>query len=73
MNTSQAIHTSEIWVSATKPSLLSPKFPDLRFSCTGCGSLDVFITKGTENSIMTCLDCKKLEESSGGAKMKWKL
>jgi hypothetical protein len=62
MNMNQGTHTSEIWVSATRPSLISPKFPDLSFSCSECGSLDVFITKGKENNIMTCLDCKKMEE-----------
>ncbi len=63
MSTSQVIHTSEIWVSATRPSLLiSPQYPDFRFSCPKCGSLEVFIKKGNENLIMKCLDCANIEE-----------
>ena len=56
----QGIHTSEIWVTATGPS--SPQYPDLRFSCMQCGSLDVFITKMIEKPIMKCLDCSKSRE-----------
>ncbi len=58
MNTTQAIHTSEIWFH--KPdklrSSLSP-LPQLLF-CPQCGSLEVFITKGHDNSILRCLDCQ---------------
>lgn len=61
MNISQGNHTSEIWVSATRPnSLISPQFPDFRFSCRRCGSLDVFLKTG-KKSTMTCLDCRKRE------------
>jgi transcription elongation factor Elf1 len=63
MNTIQGVHTSEIWVSATRPNyLISPQYPDVRFSCLECGSLDVFITNGNEKSIMKCLDCDNMEK-----------
>lgn len=63
MNINQGIHTSEIWIAATRPSnLIPPQYPDLRFSCMECGSLDVFITKGSEKSSLKCLDCSKMEE-----------
>lgn len=63
MNMNQGIHSSEIWVTATRPiKLNSPQYPDFRFSCKKCGSLDVFITKGNEKSTMKCLECNKMEE-----------
>ncbi len=58
MNTTQGIHTSEIWVHTPdklRPSL--PTLPQLLF-CPQCGSLEVFINRGHENSILKCLDCK---------------
>lgn len=63
MNMNQGTHTSEIWVSATRPNyLISPQYPDVRFSCGACGSLDVFMQKGNEKSIMKCLDCENMEK-----------
>ena len=56
----QGTHTSEIWITATGPS--SPQYPDLRFSCMQCGSLDVFISKETTKLKMRCLDCSETEE-----------
>jgi len=58
MNTSQGIPTSGIWCNSNRPSYLTPRYPDLRFSCVGCGSLDVFI-KG--NQTIQCLECNKTE------------
>jgi len=61
MNTTQEIHTSEIWVhipDKLRPSL--PPLPQLLF-CSQCGSLEVFINRGHENLILKCLDCKNEE------------
>jgi len=63
MNMNQGAHSSEIWVSATRPNyLFSPSYPDVRFSCQQCGSLDVFMQIGNEKSIMKCLDCDSMEK-----------
>jgi len=38
-----------------------PKYPDFRFQCLSCGSLDVFVTWENESTTIKgkCLDCKK--------------
>jgi len=38
-----------------------PKYPDFRFQCPSCGSLDVFVTWQNENTPLKgkCLDCTK--------------
>ena len=38
-----------------------PKYPDFRFHCPSCGSLEVFITWENENTPLKgkCLDCAK--------------
>ena len=38
-----------------------PKYPDFRFYCPSCGSLDVFVTLKNDNALLKgqCLDCKK--------------
>jgi len=39
-----------------------PKYPDFRFQCTSCGSLEVFVTWENENAPIKgkCLDCAKI-------------
>jgi len=39
----------------------NPPYPDYRFSCVYCGSIDVFITLngGTQIIDIDCLDCNK--------------
>jgi len=61
MNTTQGIHTSEIWVHTPDKlrSSLSPQ-SKLLFS-PKCGSLEVFINRGHENLILKRLDCKNEE------------
>lgn len=62
MSTNQVIQTSEIWLSASKSDHpIVPQYPDFRFSCIKCGSLDVFIKNSKKNSTMNCLDCKNVE------------
>ncbi len=38
-----------------------PQYPDLRFQCPSCGSLEVFVTWKNENTPLKgkCLDCTK--------------
>jgi len=38
-----------------------PKYPDFRFQCPGCGSLEVFVARENENTSLKakCLDCTK--------------
>ncbi len=38
-----------------------PKYPDFRFQCPSCGSLEVFVTWENENIPLKgkCLDCTK--------------
>ena len=38
-----------------------PKYPDFRFQCPSCGSLEVFVTWKNENIPLKgkCLDCTK--------------
>lgn len=36
---------------------LKSKYPDIRFSCSRCGSLDVLIKMNSEPIIIGCLDC----------------
>jgi len=38
-----------------------PKYPDFRFQCPSCGSLEVFVTWENENTPLKCkcLDCTK--------------
>ncbi len=38
-----------------------PKYPDFRFQCTSCGSLEVIVTLENENTPLKskCLDCRK--------------
>jgi len=38
-----------------------PKYPDFRFQCPSCGSLEVFVTLENENTRLKgkCLDCTK--------------
>ncbi len=38
-----------------------PKYPDFRFQCPSCGSLEVFVTWENENTPLKgkCLDCSK--------------
>ncbi len=56
----QVIGTSEIWMTATRPSMpFFPPYPDFRFSCMKCGSLDVFIRNEEKTSTIKCLDCQK--------------
>jgi len=65
MNTPQVTLTSEIWYHPNEMRSLTPmstKMSNLIFSCPNCGSLEVFFTKGHENSIMKCLDCANIEE-----------
>jgi len=40
----------------------NPPYPDYRFSCPQCGSLDVFITinEKTYALVIDCLDCEKI-------------
>ena len=40
----------------------NPPYPDYRYSCTFCGSLDVFITvnRDAESINISCLDCNKI-------------
>ncbi len=39
-----------------------PKYPDFRFQCPRCGSLEVFIAWENENTPLKakCLDCTKI-------------
>ena len=39
-----------------------PKYPDFRFQCSSCGSLEVFVTWENENTTIKgkCLDCTKI-------------
>ena len=38
-----------------------PKYPDFRFACPNCGSLEVFVIWENENTPLKgkCLDCTK--------------
>ncbi len=38
-----------------------PKYPDFRFQCPSCGSLEVFVAMENENTSLKgkCLDCTK--------------
>jgi len=38
-----------------------PKYPDFRFQCPSCGSLEVFVARDNENTSLKgrCLDCTK--------------
>jgi len=37
-----------------------PKYPDFRFQCPSCGSLEVFVAMENETSLKgKCLDCTK--------------
>ncbi len=38
-----------------------PKYPDFRFQCPSCGSLEVFVAWENENTSLRgkCLDCTK--------------
>ena len=40
----------------------NPPYPDYRFSCPQCGSLDVFITINEKVSalVIDCMDCEKI-------------
>lgn len=47
--------------SAHKPDVLwkRPRYPDVRFACTHCGSLDVYFEIDTDSLVKgRCLDCK---------------
>ena len=62
MNTSEDIHTSEIWLPrSSTPDLIIPKpqMPNDRFFCSECGSQDVF--RQTKifslDQKTTCLNC----------------
>jgi len=43
------------------PFISRPKYPDFRFQCPGCGSLEVFVARENENTSLKgkCLDCTK--------------
>jgi len=40
----------------------NPPYPDYRFSCPQCGSLDVFITINEKSNalVIDCMDCEKI-------------
>jgi len=47
--------------NSINPFSSRPKYPDFRFQCPGCGSLEVFVTRENENTLLKgkCLDCTK--------------
>jgi len=47
--------------NTVNPFSSRPKYPDFRFQCPSCGSLEVFVASETENSSLKgkCLDCTK--------------
>lgn len=56
------IETTRIPLLETLQKIIeNPPYPDYRFSCVYCGSLDVFITlnSGTQTIDIDCLDCNK--------------
>ncbi|HXV38527.1 MAG TPA: hypothetical protein VD699_03030 [Nitrosopumilaceae archaeon] len=40
---------------------MTTKYPDFRFLCTSCGSLEVFVSRTLDTSLpqIHCLDCGK--------------
>jgi len=46
---------------SNNPFRSRPKYPDFRFQCPSCGSLEVFVTWENENTPLKykCLDCTK--------------
>ncbi len=47
--------------NSINPFSSRPKYPDFRFQCPSCGSLEVFVTLENENTRLKgkCLDCTK--------------
>jgi len=47
--------------NTNNPFISRPKYPDFRFQCPGCGSLEVFVARENENTSLKgkCLDCTK--------------
>ncbi len=47
--------------NSINPFRSRPKYPDFRFQCPSCGSLEVFVTWENENTPLKvkCLDCTK--------------
>ena len=41
--------------------LFGSHFPNLRFACPSCGTLDVFVSRKEDQQMLqvSCLDCKK--------------
>ena len=60
-NQSRRHHTIEGCKSFASLKLFESHFPNLRFSCPSCGTLDVFVSrkKGQKALQANCLDCKK--------------
>ena len=57
INTNQVV----LQENTVNPFSSRPKYPDFRFQCPSCGSLEVFVTWENENTSLkgNCLDCKK--------------
>jgi len=47
--------------NVNNPFSSRPNYPDFRFQCPSCGSLEVFVTWKNENTPLKgkCLDCTK--------------
>ena len=47
--------------NSINPFSSRPKYPDFRFQCPSCGSLEVFVTWESSNITLKgkCLDCTK--------------
>ena len=47
--------------NSTNPFSSRPKYPDFRFQCPSCGSLEVIVSWENENTPLKgkCLDCTK--------------